>query len=93
MNEKVAGDTRAEFAVIAPPEELLLVVGDVRAAGDVAVPVNGGRRRIGWDGVLPGAEGALTVIGSFDAVELPDGARAELLAGFLEDDAADPLTA
>ena len=93
MHEQVAGDARAVIAITAPAEQSLRLERDLRSAAQEAVPIDIFGRGVGRNGILPGANGVVTIPPGFHHVGLADGAGLHQLLGFFIDDGTHALAA
>lgn len=72
VDEMVARHAGTNLLESPPLEKHLGVEGQLFRHLDELIPIGCFRAGIGWDGVLPGAEGALPVLHGIDHVELPN---------------------
>src|SRR5262249_30630958 len=93
MHEQIARDAGSVVAVVAPAEEPNRLERTLRRAAEEAVPVDGLRRCVRGNRVLPGADRRVAVDPRLDHVELADRAAAIQVARLGVKDRADALAA
>src|SRR5512147_1082710 len=91
MNHQVACNTSTILFPAPPPGKDLPVERDFRGIIKPRVPVNRFKRKVLWNGILPGTRGIVSAKSELDMLHFANSAPGVHLPGFPAEAGADPL--